>query len=361
MRNLNEPITKKRKNMIKISLRYKVALELYASLSLFAAIIIILYYSLFDMIGENLDVLSMGIIGFFIIAFIFFLRTLITDVNSVKFENDNSKDDPNIVEIRIINKVALELISSISNIIILAAIFVFWITKPGGTSSEVILMLFIIILLIPMLILLKSLIFDFNIIFMDKKHRDNFLHQLINRKNLVFFVIAIIIIFSIFASNKLTTSVGNLYQKSLSTGEETITDISSNLYITSIAGERKNVSKGPIVGLTVYIEAMDLDFNFNSITVKFIDKTTTSTLEYGIEADELHFYYEGKKTGKGKTVLKKGDMGIIQINLSSTKQELYSLDRGKMQLVLGGGKTISRDFRVPEFKGESRILLYSTD
>jgi archaellin len=147
----------------------------------------------------------------------------------------------------------------------------------------------------------------------------------------------------------------------MSTGEETIRDISSNLYITSIAGERKNISEGPISGLTVSIEAMDLDFNFNSITVKFIDKTTTSTLKYGINADESHFYYEGKKTGKGNTVLKKGDLGIITINLSSTKQELYSFDRGKMQLVLGGGKIITRDFKVPEFKGESRILLYSTD
>lgn len=346
--------------MIKISFRYKVALELYVSLSLFAAILIILYYSFLDMIGENLYVLSMGIIGIFIIAFVFFMRTLITDVNSVKFENDTSKDDPNIVEIRIINKVALEVISSISNIIILAAIFMFWITKPGETSSEVILLVFIIILLIPMLVLLKSLIFDFNIIFMDKKHRENFLHDLINRKTLVFFVIAIIIIFSIFVGNKLITSVGNLYQGSMSTGEETIHDISSNLYITSIAGERKNISKGPIVGLTLYIEAMDLDFNFNSITVKFIDKTNTSTLNYGMNADESHFYYEGKMTEKGKTILKKGDIGIIQINLSSTKQELNSLDRGKIQLVLGGGKIISRDFRVPEFKGESRILLYST-
>ena len=335
-------------------------MELYASLSLFAAIIIILYYSLLDMIGENFYVLSMGIIGFFIIAFIFFLRTLITDVNSVKFENDTSKDDPNIVEIRIINKVALEIISSISNIIILAAIFLFWITKPGGISSEVILLVFVIILLIPMLILLKSLIFDFNIIFMDKKHRENFFYELINRKTLGFFVIAIIIIFLIFAGNRLTTSVGNLYQGSMSTGEETIHDISSNLYITSIAGERTNISKGPIVGLTLYIEAMDLDFNFNSITVKFIDKTTTSTLNYGMNADESHFYYEGKMTGKGKTILKKGDVGIIQINLSSTEQELYSLDRGKIQLVLGGGKIISRDFRVPEFKEESRILIYST-
>ncbi len=346
--------------MIKISFRYKVALELYASLSLFAAILIILYYSLYDMIGENLYVLSMGVIGFFIIAFIFFLRTLIIDVNSVKFEGDNSKEDPNVVEIRIINKVALELISSISNIIILAAIFVLWIVNPGGTSSEVILIVFVIILLIPMLILLKSLIFDFNIIFMDKKHRENFLHDLINRKTLVFFVIAIIIIFSIFAGNRLTTSVGNLYQGSMSKGEESISDISSNLYITSIAGERSNISKGPIVGLTVYIEAMDLDFNFNSITVKFIDKTTTSTLKYGMNADESHFYYEGKKTGKGKTILRKGDVGIITINLSSTKQELYSSDRGKIQLDLGGGKLISRDFRIPEFKGESRILLYST-
>ncbi|MDL5502663.1 MAG: hypothetical protein QSU88_05545, partial [Candidatus Methanoperedens sp.] len=88
--------------------------------------------------------------------------------------------------------------------------------------------------------------------------------------------------------------MGNLYQKPMSSSEEAITDISSNLYITSIAGVRKNISVGPITGLSIYLEAMDLDFNFNSIIVKFIDKNTSSTLKYGTNADELHFYYEGK-------------------------------------------------------------------
>jgi soluble P-type ATPase len=146
----------------------------------------------------------------------------------------------------------------------------------------------------------------------------------------------------------------------MSGGEQALTDISSKLYITSIAGERKNISEGPITGLSIYLEAMDLDFNFNSITVKFIDKKTSSMLKYGIIADASHFYYEGKMTGKGITILKKGDVGIITINISSTKQELYFNDRGTVQLILGNGKIISRDFKTPEFKGKARILVYSS-
>jgi len=346
--------------MIKITLRYKVALELYASLSLFFAIIILLYYSISDRIRESLFFPVVGIIGLFLIGFIFFLRTLILDVDSAKFEGDESKDEPDIVEIKIINKVTLELISSVSNIIIIVLIFIFVFEKSGGIDLEVLSIAFIIILLIPLMILLKSLIFDFNLIFMNKKHRENFLSELVNRKTLVFFAIAILILFSVFASNKMATSVDNLYEKSISTGEDTISDISSNLYITSIEGERKNISDGPITGLTIYIESMDLDFNFNFIKVKFQDKTNTSTLKYSINADESHFYYEGKMTGKGKSILKKGDEGFIKINLSSTKQELYSYDRGTIQLIMSNGKIISKDIKVPEFKGESRISLYST-
>lgn len=345
--------------MIKISLRYKIALELYTSLSFFTAVIILIYASIYRWFDDNI-LIPLAIIGIFLIGFIFFLKTLIIDVNSVKFENDTSKEDPNIVEIKLFNKVTLELISSVSNIIILSIIFIFGIEKSGGANLGVILIAFIIILFLPLMVLFKSLIFDFNLIFMNEKHRENFLNEFVNRKTLVFFVIAIIIIILVFSGNKLVTSVGNLYQKPISHGEEAINDISSNLYITSIAGERKNISNGPITDLSIFLEAMDLDFNFNSITVKLIDKKTISTLKYGTNADESHFYYEGKKTGRGNTILKKGDVGIITINLSSIKQEIYSYDRGTVQVILGNGKIISRDFKAPEFKGESRILLYSS-
>ena len=52
-----------------------------------------------------------------------------------------------------------------------------------------------------------------------------------------------------------------------------------------------------------------------------------------------------KGYGIWDTILKKGDVGIITINLSSTKQELYSYDRGTVQLILGNGRIISRDFK----------------
>lgn len=344
--------------MIKISLRHKIALELYASLSLFAAIIILLYYSLSDTIGEYLYLPAVGIIGFFLIAFIFFLRTLILDVSSVKFENDKSKDDPNIVEIKVINKVALEVISSISNIIILAVIFIFGIEKSGGADLELISIAFIIITLLPLIILLKSLLFDFNLIFMNQKHRENFLSEIINGKTIFFIAIAIIILVLLFASNKLNTSVGNVYGKSMSTGEGTLSDMSENIYITSISGERKVISGAPITGLDIYVEAKDFDFNVNFITINYINQIKTSTMKYGITADESHFYYEGKTTGKGNTKLRKYDVGIITINLSSTKQELYSYKSGTIQLILGNGKTITKNIKAPQLLGDSRIQLY---
>lgn len=56
--------------MIKISLRYKVALELYASLSFFIAVIILIYASIYSWFDDNIFIPSV-IIGIFLIAFIF--------------------------------------------------------------------------------------------------------------------------------------------------------------------------------------------------------------------------------------------------------------------------------------------------
>ena len=252
----------------------------------------------------------------------------------------------------------MELISSISNIIILAAIFIFGIEKSGGADSGVISIAFIIIILLPLIILLKSLFFDFNLIFMDRNHRENFLNEFINGKTIFFIAIAIIILTLLFASNKLNTSVGNLYGKSMSTGEETLSDLSENIYITSISGERNVIPGAPITRLNIYVEAKDFDFNVNYITLLYINQINTSTLKYNITADESHFYYEGKTTGKGNTKLRKYDVGIITINLSSTKQELYSYKSGTIQLILGNGKTITRNIKAPELMGDSRIQLY---
>lgn len=345
--------------MMKISLRYKIALEFYACISFFTAIIISAYSIIYKLFWDNL-LIPAAIIAASLIGLINSFKTLIIDVNSVKFVDDDSKDEPYIVEILVIEKVILELISSVSNILIITAFFVFGISRSGEANKEIISSGFIIILLIPLLFFIKSLIFDFRIIIIDKKIRENFFYQLINRKTLSFLVIALIIIFLIFASNKMTTSVGNLYQKSMSVGEETISDISSNLYITLVEGERKNTSEGQVIGITAYVESLDLDFNFNSITVKFTGRDTAKTLEYGENADESHFYYQGKRTIKGYTLLRKNEAGIVKVNLTSTNQELYSGDRGRIQLILGNGKIVYRDFRIPEYRGESKVILYST-
>jgi len=78
--------------MIRISVRDKIILELYTSVSLFSAIIVLLYYSFSDRIGGKLYLQQWDnrILSYFIYLF---LRTLILDVNSVKFEGDDSIED----------------------------------------------------------------------------------------------------------------------------------------------------------------------------------------------------------------------------------------------------------------------------
>ena len=137
--------------------------------------------------------------------------------------------------------------------------------------------------------------------------------------------------------------------------------LSSNLYITGINGEREKISGAPITDLNIYIEAIGFDLNVNSLIVKYTSQTNTSTLKYGSNADASHFSYEGKNTGKGSTMLKIGDEGIITINLSLTGQELYPNKKGTIQLIQGNGKTISKDFTSPGFKEDTLIQLYKQE
>jgi len=262
------------------------------------------------------------------------------------------------VEISRIHIIALEIISSVSNLIIISVIFIFGIAGSKDGYSNIISKVFIIILLVPILILLKSIIFDFNLIFIKKKENESFLHQLINRRSLVFFVIAIIIVVAVFSGNFLVTSISNLYGKSISAGEDTISGLSSNLYITGINGERSKISGSPITELNIYIEPIGFDHNVNSFMVQYTSKTNTSMLKYGSNSDASHFSYEGKMTGKGGTILKIGDEGIITINLSLTGQELYSNEKGTIQLIQGNGKITSKDFTSPGFKEDTLIQLY---
>jgi hypothetical protein len=344
--------------MVRISVRHKIILELYTSVSLFIAIIVLLYYSLSERIAGQLYLPALGIIGFCFISFIYFLRTLILDVNSVKLEGDDSKVDERMVEIRGIHKIALEVISSVSNFLIISVIFIFGISQSKGEYSDILSKAFIVILLVPLIILLKTLIFDFNLIFTERKKDESFLHQLINRRTLAFIVITIIIVLAAFSGNILVNSISNLYSKSISAGDDTISGLSSNLFITGINGERSKISGAPITELNLYIEAIGFDLNVNSLTVKYTSKTNTSMMKYGSNADASHFSYEGKMTGKGGTILKIGDEGIITINLSLTGQELYSNEKGTIQLIQGNGKTISKDFTSPGFKEDALIQLY---
>ncbi len=118
-------------------------------------------------------------------------------------------------------------------------------------------------------------------------------------------------------------------------------------------------SGAPINQIYVNIKGTGMDVNIESISLKYINETTVSTLKYGMIADESHFSYIGKKLAKGETMLKIGEKGIITINLSSTNQELYPYKKGTIQIIPGNDKIISKDFNAGEFKSDSMTLLYT--
>jgi len=339
--------------MIKTTIKHKVTLKLYATLSLFSAIITLLYSSVYEMFADNIYI-PMGIIGFFILVFILVLRSFILDVISIDPANKN-EEDTDIVEINRIEKMAIEFIAIISNFIIILLIFFYGFQESEGTLQKIISITFILLLLIPIFFLIQSIIFDS---FFDKHEMYS---KIINYKTLVIvFMILIIIFLNSAFVGKITTSIEKVYTKSISVGDDSILDISSNILITSISGEVTDKSGEAINQIYINIKGTGMDVDINSILLKYINENTTSTLKYGMIADGSHFSYEGKKLAKGDTILKIGDKGTITINLSSTNQELYPYKKGAIQIIPGNDKIISKDFSAGEFNADSIILLYSS-
>jgi hypothetical protein len=344
--------------MVQVTLRQKIVLELYAILSLFATIVILLYYTLSGSIGTNIYLPVAGIICLFSGAFIYFLRFLIRDVNSIKFYEDVAKDESKVVEIKRINKITLEFFSTVSNVILIAAIIIYGISGTTGVLSEFLSITFIIIFSIPIVILIRYIIVYFNLIFGGKKDEEKFIFKLFNKGTLLLLLVGLIIVLIVPSGNMLFTSMNKIYEKPLSISGDTMNDLSSKIYITKISGERKDIPGAAITGLNIYIETTELNYYINSININYADENRTSNLEYGFIADGNHFSFRSENSENRKNILNMNEVGIVTINLSSTGQELYSNKKGTLQFIMGTNKNISKEIKVPELMEGSVIQLY---
>lgn len=344
--------------MVQVTLRQKIVLELYAILSLFATIVILLYYTFSGSIGTNIYLPIAVIICLFSFAFFYFLRFLIRDVNSINFYEDVSKEEPKVIEIKRINKITLELFSTVSNVILIATIMIYGISGTRGALSVFLSITFIIIFTIPIIILIRYIIVNFNLIFGGKQDDEKFIFKLLNKGTLLLLLVGLITVLIVSSSNVLVASIDRIYEKPLSLSGDTMNDLSSKIYITKISGEKKDISGATITGLNIYIETTELNYYINSINIYFTDENSTSNLEYGFIADGNHFSFRGEHPENRKNMLNMNEVGIITINLSSTGQELYSNKNGTLRLILGTTKNISKDIKVPELKEGSVIQLY---
>lgn len=345
--------------MVQVTLRQKIILELYAILSVFATIVILLYYTFSGRIGTNIYLPVAGIICLFSCAFFYFLRFLIRDVNSIHFYDNVSKEEPKLVEIKRTNKITLELFSTISNVILIATIMIYGISGTRGAISAFLSIIFNIIFIIPIIILIRYIIVNFNLIFGGKKDDEKFIFKLLNKGTLFLLLVGLITVLIVSSSNMLVASMNKIYEKPLSISGDPLNDLSSNIYITKISGEKKDISGAEITGLNIYIETTELNYYINSINIYFTDENKTSNLEYGFIADVNHFSFRGENSDNRKNILNMNEVGIISINLSSTGQELYSNKNGTLKLNLGTTKNLSKDIKVPKLKEGSVIQLYT--
>ncbi|MCX9085243.1 MAG: hypothetical protein OIN87_10665 [Candidatus Methanoperedens sp.] len=342
--------------MVLITLRQKIILEIYSILSLFAAIVILFYYTYSGSIGEDIYYPVAVIICLFSGAFIYFLRILIKDVNSIQFYEDIHEDESKVIEIKKINKITLELFSVVSNVILVAAIIIYGISGTSGIYSELLSIIFILMFSIPIIILIRYIVVYLNM--RVRRGDEYFIFKIVNKGTIFLLLVSLILVSILSSSNYLVSSLAGIYEKPLLLSDDTMTDLSSKIYINKITGEKKDAPGAPITGLNIYIGTTELNYYINSINIYYSDKNSTSTFEYGILADRTHFSFRDEHSDAKKNILDINEVGIIRINLSSTGQELYSNKIGTLTMNMGSNKNISKEIKTLDLKEGYFIQLY---
>jgi flagellin FlaB len=165
--------------------------------------------------------------------------------------------------------------------------------------------------------------------------------------------IAMVLVAAVAAAVLIQTS-GVLQQKAQQTGKEATTEVSSNLKITAVVGERASTSVEYLstLNVTVELSAGGSDIDFNQVLVRYINETTAKTLTFSATASASTFgYVEERNPTNTNNVLSAGDLAIITIDLNQTGQNLDVRKRGTIQIIPESGTMVIKDIVAPATYG----------
>lgn len=170
--------------------------------------------------------------------------------------------------------------------------------------------------------------------------------------------IAMVLVAAVAAAVLIQTS-GILQQKAQTTGKEATAEVSSNLKAVSVVGTRSDTA-GPVDNLSVVLEltAGGADIDFTTVIVKYINESTSKTLNYSTTASGTAFTYTEERSisGSPDSVLQAGDLGVVTINLTATGQELAVRKKGTVQVIPEVGTMIIKEVSAPATFGASSTV-----
>ncbi len=173
--------------------------------------------------------------------------------------------------------------------------------------------------------------------------------------------IAMVLVAAVAAAVLIQTS-GVLQQKAQQTGKEATAEVASNLKISSVVGKTDSTNgKIQMINVTMELAAGGSSIDFSKVVVKYINETTTSTLNLqtgsgGATASLFNYTEERVGSGSANNVLQSGDLALVTLNLSAMSQELYPRKKGTIQIIPETGTMVLKDVVAPATYGENTMV-----
>ncbi len=169
--------------------------------------------------------------------------------------------------------------------------------------------------------------------------------------------IAMVLVAAVAAAVLIQTS-GVLQQKAQQTGKEATAEVASNLKVSSVVGQTNSENNYvQALNITVELAAGGSPIDFSKVIVKYINESTSSTLNLNTSTSTpgAYFNYTEERVGTGSPnfVLQAGDLAVVNLNLTAMNQNLYPRKRGTLQLIPETGTMVLKDVVAPATFGDN--------